>query len=584
METLEVTRTVKVHEIQFGRNPRRKFDDAAMYELEESIRAQSLLQPILVRPVGDAYEIIAGERRYRAFTKVFGQDAEIPVYVKVMTDAEVDAAALTENIVRKGMTPVEEAESAAKVLGDCKGDRVEAAKRLGWSQATLDKRLSLMYATDSVRVALQDGKILLGHAELLAVCRKETQESALAMLTKGEKPMTVDAFKVVINNAALMLDSAIFNKDDCATCIQNSGNQSALFSEVITGGRCTNKQCYEAKTEGELNRRADALKEEFQVVRIARPGENFTVIPLAASGLKGVGTEQAQACRSCKSFGAAVSASPDKLGMTFKNLCMDVPCNTKMVAKRVEDERQAAVLVAKKMEEQAAAAKGENPEQAATAPTTGASGVQGDAIKPTKKVDAKTKAPAKVVYPEPSNRVKEYREALWRAIYKRVVMGLQARDNRAVLLAMCLTQPSKLDAAALRSDLAAVVPDVGASTSFAKVLEALLSVDSIQLGQAMTAVAANVSSTSMGFDIKDVVSTLKSFDVKLADHWKVCKDFLEQLTKNEIDAVADEIGIAEAMGKDYAKARSQGKEDFINSVLAVKDFDYQGKVPKLISW
>ena len=77
--------------ISMGRNPRTYFDPAEMAELEASVASQGVIQPILIRPFGDAYQLVAGERRYRAAKKVKGEDYEIPVLVKDMTDAEADA-------------------------------------------------------------------------------------------------------------------------------------------------------------------------------------------------------------------------------------------------------------------------------------------------------------------------------------------------------------------------------------------------------------------------------------------------------------------------------------------------------------
>lgn len=80
--------------ISMGRNPRTYFDPAEMAELEASVASQGVIQPILIRPFGDAYQLVAGERRYRAAKKVKGEEYEIPVLVKDMTDAEADEVSL----------------------------------------------------------------------------------------------------------------------------------------------------------------------------------------------------------------------------------------------------------------------------------------------------------------------------------------------------------------------------------------------------------------------------------------------------------------------------------------------------------
>lgn len=565
---------VRLGDIRPGQNPRTYFNEAKMAEMQASIRAQGLLQPLLLRPVKDGFELIAGERRFRNCLAVYGEDGKVPALIKEMSDEAARGASLTENIIREPMTPVEEAEAASRVLGDCRGNREEAANQLGWTHAMLSRRLSLMHAIPKVREALQNRKIEIGHAELLAACRKEAQEGAIDALLAQPKLMTVADFKAHIERAALVLDTAIFDKGECGRCHHNSGNQAGLFGEYIAGGRCTNKECFDTKTEAELKARETALKADYQLVRIVRPGENLTLIPLVAEGPKGVGQEQAEACRVCQHFGAVVSAVPDKLGKTYKDICMDVPCNVRMVAARVAAEKaQLAVSTAESETQAPAAGQTQNQGRASEGSSEGSS-----------KASVKAKPLAQTVkYPEPSTRVKEYREKLWRIIFKRVVMKLDVPTNRAVLLAIALTHPEKIDKHTLQKELETVLP-VPTLARTGAVLSSIRDLDHGKLNAALQAIAANVQGGANGLGIDDVVSVLKSLDVKISDHWKVTKDFFELLTKNEIDAVCKEIGITKVMDAKYAKARGLGKEEFINAILNVPEFDYLGKIPRLVSW
>ena len=152
-----------------GRNPRTYFDEKAMQELIDSVRANGVLQPILVRPKADVFELVAGERRWRAAKAAGGDDVQIIAIVRDMSDEEADIAALVENVQRESMSPTEEAAGAAKLLGRLKGDRSECAKVLGWSMATLDSRLALMQCSSAVQGALNQRRLKLGHAELLAL-------------------------------------------------------------------------------------------------------------------------------------------------------------------------------------------------------------------------------------------------------------------------------------------------------------------------------------------------------------------------------------------------------------------------------
>jgi PRTRC genetic system ParB family protein len=556
-------------DIERGDNPRpeHEFDPEYITELAESFKAIGMLQfPLVRRLPNGKLQLVAGECRLRGWKQAFGDEAEIDLIVTDKDEkAWIDAASLTENVLRRAMSPVAQAEAAARMLGHCAGDRDEAAKRLGWSRPTLDMRLALMYAQPPVREALHKKQILLGHAELLALLRKEAQENGLKLLLAQEKLMSVGEFKAHLERAALLLDTAIFDKTQCADCQHNSSN--SLFAETISGGKCANKACFDDKTESEIQARAAKLREDFQQVRIARAGENCTIIPLRADGAKGVGAEQATACRVCKSFGAVVSAVPDRLGQVYTNMCMDVPCNTKMVAARINAEK-------------AAAGPAEAPSGTSGTPT-GAKAKPDEKASGSGKKPTKSAASASVKYPEPSNAVKQYREKLWRAVYQRAVTSFDVPGNRAVLLAIMLVRPSVIDHHELATAMKDLIPAGGNTTDFGQVLQMVRDYSPDQLGAALKHIAAN---TSTSMPISDVVLVLKSFDVKLEDHWKVKKEFFELLTKNEIDFMCQELGIAKAMGAAYNKAKGLKVAEYIKAVLSVEGFDYHGRIPKLVSW
>lgn len=530
---------VPVNLIDRGNNPRTQFDEKYLNDLANSIKQMGVLQPILVRPTDNGrFQIVAGERRYRATILAYGNDdsVTIPVMVRSMSDEEADRAALTENVEREKMSTLDESESASRILGACKGDRDEAARMLGWNRTTLDRRLSLMYAIPSVRDALRSDEITLGHAELLAVLRKESQEVALSMLLKQEKRPTVPAFKDMLERMALSLEKAIFGKEGCQNCQFNTGNQQALFTEALTAGNCTNKQCYDQKTDAHLEGLAKSLRDDYQLVRIIRPGDNFTIIPLRADGAKGVGTEQAQACRSCQNFGAAVSAVPDKLGQVYKDQCSDTACNVRMVAARIKAETAPKA-----------------PPQTSTGPATEQGGQTGSAKAPASNAKPAPAAPAPSSL---STAVKTYREDVWRAIFKRVVQRADTVTNRAVLLAIVLHRPSVLSSSNLSEETASLGLK-HTETNVGKLLADCLSLENAQLSAALSHIAA---SASAGLEIQHIAGILETLEVKIEHHWQLNADFLGRLTKNEIDALCTELGIKTVLDGQYAKLLA-GKKD-----------------------
>ena len=534
-----------------GKNPREHFEPEAMAEMEESIRAVGILQSLLVRRKADGrYELIAGERRLRSFRAVYPDPATpIPVLIRNFSDEMAAAAALVENDQREPMTPLEEAEQAAKILAEASGDHAEAARRLGWKVHQLRVRLGLMQANTAVRQALRKQIILVGHAELLAALRTESQDQALAMLTAVTPRTSVTEFKAMIERMALPLGKAIFNKDGCTDCLHNSGNQKALFGEVIADGNCTNRLCYDTKTEVEIERRANALREDYQVVRIVRPGEDLAVVDLEATGTKGVGAEQAQACRTCKSFGATVSARPDSLGQTSVDQCMDTACNVRMVAKRIRSELPPAA-----------------PAGTNAASTNGRT--TGTTPSPSKKLASA----------EPSTAMRTYREEIWRAVLTKVVQSADMRVNRCVLLAYMLTGPNVISDHVLGE---VVSVKTGAAAKPGEVLAKLLKLETGQLATDLQHVAA---STGNGLSITNVAGMLTTLGVQLEEHWVIDQVLLSKLTKNEIDAVCQELGIKKAMGESYAKALTGKKDDYIKAVLGIEGFTYRGLVPKTMMW
>jgi ParB family chromosome partitioning protein len=156
--------------LQPGRyQPRTRMDEGALYELAESIRSQGVMQPVLVRPVGDAadgrYEIIAGERRFRA-AKLAGLD-EVPVLVKPVTDEAAAVMALIENMQREDLNPLEEAQGLQRLVGEFGLTHEQAAQSVGRSRSAASNLLRLLNLAEPVQQMLMAGDLDMGHARAL---------------------------------------------------------------------------------------------------------------------------------------------------------------------------------------------------------------------------------------------------------------------------------------------------------------------------------------------------------------------------------------------------------------------------------
>jgi ParB family chromosome partitioning protein len=145
--------------------PRTRMDEGSLYELAESIKSQGVMQPILVRPVDDGYEIIAGERRFRA-AKLAGLD-EVPVLVKVVADEAAAVMALIENIQREDLNPLEEAQGLQRLVNEFQLTHEQAAQAVGRSRSAASNLLRLLQLSEPVQHMLMAGDLDMGHARAL---------------------------------------------------------------------------------------------------------------------------------------------------------------------------------------------------------------------------------------------------------------------------------------------------------------------------------------------------------------------------------------------------------------------------------
>jgi ParB family transcriptional regulator, chromosome partitioning protein len=160
-------RSIPIHHIQAGKyQPRRHWNDEALDELAASIKAQGLIQPVVVRQIGpNSYELIAGERRWRAAQRA--SMSEIPALVKDVPEQSVLAMALIENIQRQELTPLEEAQALKRLIDEFDLTHQQAADAVGRSRAAVSNLLRLMELPASIKQLLDESKLEMGHARCL---------------------------------------------------------------------------------------------------------------------------------------------------------------------------------------------------------------------------------------------------------------------------------------------------------------------------------------------------------------------------------------------------------------------------------
>jgi len=178
-------RTIAIGRLRPGRyQPRTRMDEASIAELADSIKAQGILQPILVRTSGDGYEIIAGERRWRA-AQTAGLK-EVPVVLREVDDNAALAIALIENIQRENLNPLEEAVGIQRLIDEFAMTHETVGKAVGRSRSAVTNLLRLLSLGEPVQALLMNGSIDMGHARaLLAVSGPRQYELAQRIVALG---------------------------------------------------------------------------------------------------------------------------------------------------------------------------------------------------------------------------------------------------------------------------------------------------------------------------------------------------------------------------------------------------------------
>ena len=157
---------VAIDQIEVNPNqPRKVFDFTALDELAASIKASGVIQPIIVRKIGGSYQLIAGERRWRAARQA-GLD-RIPAIVREATDAQSLELALVENLLREDLNPIEAAQAYQKLLADFDWTQEELAQRIGKDRTSIANCLRLLRLPEEIQADLRNGRLTMGHARAL---------------------------------------------------------------------------------------------------------------------------------------------------------------------------------------------------------------------------------------------------------------------------------------------------------------------------------------------------------------------------------------------------------------------------------
>lgn len=271
--------TIQISKIEVGKtNPRKRFDEQELQELSESVRQYGVLQPILVRPkTKTKFELVCGERRYRA-SKIAGLES-IPCNIRELTDDEAFELQIIENLERKDVHPLDEADAFKKMLDSGRYTIEDVAARLAKTETFVVQRLKLVDLIDDIRADFFSGSLGIGHAVLISRLSPEDQVHIYENSQNwngGSDYGTIQELKDEIEGSSRNLAEAAFDieKADlipgcvaCTLCPKSSAANPALFPE-FDKNTCFDKSCYEAKEKAHI---------EIEVNRILTQGEDIVL-------------------------------------------------------------------------------------------------------------------------------------------------------------------------------------------------------------------------------------------------------------------------------------------------------------------
>ena len=259
-------------------NPRKTFDEASLAELADSIRQQGVLQPIGVRPIAEnRFEIIFGERRYRA-SLVAGLET-IPAVIHEVSDEVAEEMAVTENLQRKDVTPIEEANAYQKLMESGRHDVHSLAVQFGKSEDYIRTRLKFANLIPEIAALLETDEITISVASEICRYGKDIQSEVYdrhlkegVMYNSWRGMKAAEVAKFIERDFTTDLDRYSFDKTLCMSCPHNTNNMT-LFCEGGCG-KCANRKCLEDMNMAYLVERAVQMLGEHPTAMLARSAYN----------------------------------------------------------------------------------------------------------------------------------------------------------------------------------------------------------------------------------------------------------------------------------------------------------------------
>ncbi|MCU8056186.1 PRTRC system ParB family protein [Shewanella oncorhynchi] len=544
----------RIDALPFG-NSRRSRNDNKFSELKESIRIRGVIQPVLVRPADDRFELVAGEGRFIA-SKELGL-TEIPVLVKLLSDAEALEHQIEENLNREDLNLVDECKAVQQLSAFYNGDRQAIADRLSWTMRKVNERVEILKCCEEVLDAVLDGSITVGHALLLAPFSTKLQKGTLMKII--DEKWTVTYLRERASKGQQYLNLAKFDTAACNTCPHNSAAQSGLFGLDDHKAACSNINCFKEKTAEWLEVRKAELADQYGTVLLVQQineNDRNTVDAIT------VGEEQfTTGCQACEKRVVLVDDRLGRaLGTTYENQCIDNLCFSKCVkalTQPVVTEKEDESLVAPLENEQ-----GDTSESVVVA--------QNKAKMPKEaKKDVNCVVPKKVI---------ETNKAMLRQTSVDLLM-----PQECFQLAMTYAALKRLS-----SNYKAIHKELSNPCRFEDTFKAALrlnvcdlkaEIQNITLHLASKESDQTINMTNMMIDNITFATDAKAVAVA---KWIPTKENLSEYTIGSLSALCIKAGVDKAMDSkkegSFTTASNAGKGKFVEAILAA-EFDWSGFAP-----
>lgn len=325
------------------RNPRKIVDDPSQRELNADVRVHGVMVPLIGRKVKDRYEILAGSRRLHA-AKAAKMTA-LPVRVVEVDDVQAHEIMVVENLQRKDIHPIDEAENFQLMLEKSNGDVLALEKRVNKSARYIKQALALNTLLPKIKERFRKGQISRDTAFAIARLQAIDQERLMKDADENGGLNLSDVMEWTERNVLRDLARVPWDVKDpdlwvkagpCATCPKKAGIAKDLFNDVASGDTCTDSACFETKTSLHLQRQKGEL---------GTPGVHYRLINLrqyeTKDGILGTKDYQDAGDKKCEKTVIGLIAAGDRVGHTM-NVCTDLRCKTHRIGMSANSVRVSA--------------------------------------------------------------------------------------------------------------------------------------------------------------------------------------------------------------------------------------------------